>query len=151
GSCASTRARSSRSATSSQPTRQSSAARLEGVCSFVSREGQNGLLLFESRPTKLDSANIEDDLSPVPGRTAARRDLVGGRRRRMATTLVNASKHEGVMVLELNAPPANTYSYDMMRELDAHVLEARMDQGVPVLVVSGARHGGKAEFFCAGA
>src|SRR5438067_2128051 len=69
----------------------------------------------------------------------------------MATTLVNASKHEGVMVLELNAPPANTYSYDMMRELDAHVLEARMDPGVHVLVVSGARHGGKAEFFCASA
>ncbi len=25
----------------------------------------------------------------------------------MTTTLVNASKHDGVMVLELNAPPAN--------------------------------------------
>jgi len=29
--------------------------------------------------------------------------------------LVIATKAEGVMVLELNAPPANTYSYEMMR------------------------------------
>ena len=43
----------------------------------------------------------------------------------MTMPLVNASKHDGVMVLELNAPPANTYSYEMMRELDAQVLEAR--------------------------
>src|SRR3954463_916042 len=62
-------------------------------------------------------------------------------------TLVNATKQEGVMVLELNAPPANTYSYDMMRELDAHVLEARMDAGIHVIVVTGAGE----KFFCAGA
>src|ERR1051325_5013520 len=62
-------------------------------------------------------------------------------------TLVNASKQEGVLVLELNAPPANTYSYDMMRELDAHVLEARMDAGIHVIVVTGAGE----KFFCAGA
>src|SRR2546430_15883604 len=69
----------------------------------------------------------------------------------MTTPLVNETRNESVMVLELNAPPANTYSYDMMRELDAHVLEARMDAAVHVLVLTGARHGGKAEFFCAGA
>src|SRR5919206_4383028 len=68
----------------------------------------------------------------------------------MTTTLVNASKQEGVMVLELSNPPANTYSYEMMRELDAHVLDARMDGAVHVIVVTGARHG-KTEFFCAGA
>jgi len=66
------------------------------------------------------------------------------------TQLVNASKHEGVKVLELNAPPANTYSYEMMRELDAHILDARMDAGVHVIVLTGARQG-KTEFFCAGA
>jgi hypothetical protein len=32
---------------------------------------------------------------------------------------VNASKNEGVMVLELRNPPANTYSYDMMRAFPA--------------------------------
>jgi enoyl-CoA hydratase len=65
-------------------------------------------------------------------------------------TLVNPSKQEGVMVLELNAPPANTYSYEMMRELDAQILDARMDAAVHAIVITGARHG-KTEFFCAGA
>jgi enoyl-CoA hydratase/carnithine racemase len=65
----------------------------------------------------------------------------------MTTALVNASKHEGVMVLELTNPPANTYSYEMMRQLDAHVLDARFDAGVHVLLITGAGE----KFFCAGA
>lgn len=51
------------------------------------------------------------------------------------------------MVLELSSPPANTYSYDMMRELDAHVLDARFDPGVHVIMITGAGE----KFFCAGA
>ena len=39
-------------------------------------------------------------------------------------------------VLELNEPPANTYSYEMMRELDAAVLDARMDADVHVIVLT---------------
>jgi enoyl-CoA hydratase len=54
---------------------------------------------------------------------------------------------DGVAVLTLTAPPANTYSYDMMRELDAHVLDARMNDAVHVLVLRGAGE----KFFCAGA
>ena len=73
--------------------------------------------------------------------------LRGARKRGMTTTLVKASKHEGVVVLELNAPPANTYSYEMMRELDARVLEARFDPAVHVLLLTGAGE----KFFCAGA
>ena len=73
----------------------------------------------------------------------------------MTTPLVNASKHDGVMVLELRNPPANTYSYDMMRELDAHILDARMDESVHVLMLTGAPPAAGAkkptEFFCAGA
>ena len=76
----------------------------------------------------------------------------------MTTPLVNASRHDGVMVLELSNPPANTYSYEMMRELDAHVLDARMDSQVHVIAVTGARPLAAAEgkkqapeFFCAGA
>jgi len=65
----------------------------------------------------------------------------------MTTPLVSASKHEGVMVLELRNPPANTYSYEMMRELDAHILDARMDESVHVLMLTGAGE----KFFCAGA
>jgi enoyl-CoA hydratase len=76
----------------------------------------------------------------------------------MTTSLVNASKHDGVMILELRNPPANTYSYEMMRELDAHVLDARMDESIHVIAITGARpvaaQAGKKlapEFFCAGA
>ena len=55
----------------------------------------------------------------------------------MTNPLVNASKREGVMVLELSNPPANTYSYEMMKEFDAHVLDARFDPSVHVLVITG--------------
>ncbi len=65
----------------------------------------------------------------------------------MTTPLVNSSKHDGVMVLELRNPPANTYSYEMMRELDAQILEARFDANVHVILVTGAGE----KFFCAGA
>jgi enoyl-CoA hydratase/carnithine racemase len=53
----------------------------------------------------------------------------------------------GVATLTLRDPPANTYSYEMMQELDAAVLRARMDEAVHVIVVRG--DGDK--FFCAGA
>jgi enoyl-CoA hydratase/carnithine racemase len=62
-------------------------------------------------------------------------------------SLVNASKHEGIALLELNAPPANTYSYEMMKQLDAHVLDARFDESVHVIMITGAGE----KFFCAGA
>jgi enoyl-CoA hydratase/carnithine racemase len=62
-------------------------------------------------------------------------------------TLVNTKAAEGVAILELSHPPANTYSYEMMRELDEAVLRARMDDDVHVLVLRG--QGDK--FFCAGA
>ena len=54
---------------------------------------------------------------------------------------------DGVATIELNDPPANTYSYEMMREIDAAVLDARMDRAVHVIVVRGAGD----KFFCAGA
>ena len=54
---------------------------------------------------------------------------------------------DGVAVLTLNDPPANTYSYEMMQELDACVLRARMDESVQVIVITGAGE----KFFCAGA
>ncbi|HEY4882328.1 MAG TPA: enoyl-CoA hydratase/isomerase family protein [Myxococcales bacterium] len=73
----------------------------------------------------------------------------------MTTPLVNTTKQDGVMVLELRNPPANTYSYEMMRELDAHILDARMDESVNVLMLTGApppRDSKRpTEFFCAGA
>ena len=60
---------------------------------------------------------------------------------------VKFSVDGGVATLTLSDPPANTYSYEMMQELDAAILRARMDDDVHVLVVRG--EGDK--FFCAGA
>jgi len=65
----------------------------------------------------------------------------------MAETLVSCRTEDGVMVIELDAPPANTYSYEMMQQLDAAILAARMDDSVHVLVLRGAGD----TFFSAGA
>src|SRR6476619_3693311 len=54
---------------------------------------------------------------------------------------------DGICLIELNDPPANTYSYEMMQEIDAAVLEARMAADVHVIVLRGAGE----KFFCAGA
>jgi enoyl-CoA hydratase/carnithine racemase len=54
---------------------------------------------------------------------------------------------DAVATIELTDPPANTYSYEMMLELDTAILQARMDQGVHVIVLRGAGE----KFFCAGA
>src|SRR5918996_5277316 len=54
---------------------------------------------------------------------------------------------DGVAVLTLTDPPANTYSYEMMQELDACILKTRMDESVQVIVITGAGE----KFFCAGA
>jgi enoyl-CoA hydratase/carnithine racemase len=63
------------------------------------------------------------------------------------TRLVDYRVEDGVAVLELNDPPANTYTYEMMRQLDSAILEARMDDTAHVIVLRG--HGEK--FFSAGA
>lgn len=61
--------------------------------------------------------------------------------------LVNYQTDKGVAVLTLNDPPVNAYSYEMLKELDAAILEARFDNDVHVIVITG--HGEK--FFSAGA
>ena len=44
-----------------------------------------------------------------------------------ATQRVRSEVQNGVAVLTLCDPPANTYSYEMMRELDDAILQARFD------------------------
>src|SRR5213082_2712539 len=61
--------------------------------------------------------------------------------------LVQYRAQDGVAILTLNDPPANTYSYEMMRELDRSILAARMDESVQVIVITGRGE----KFFCAGA
>jgi enoyl-CoA hydratase/carnithine racemase len=72
----------------------------------------------------------------------------------MATTtatetkiLVNYRVQDGIAVIELNDPPANTYTYEMNRQLDECILKARMDNDVYVLLLTGAGD----KFFSAGA
>jgi enoyl-CoA hydratase/carnithine racemase len=62
-------------------------------------------------------------------------------------TLVQYQARDGVAYITLDDPPANTYTYQMMRQLDEAVLRARFANDVYVLVLQG--NGDK--FFCAGA
>ena len=61
--------------------------------------------------------------------------------------LVDYRVDNGVAVIELNDPPANTYTYEMNKELDSAILEARMDDSAHVIVMRGSGD----KFFSAGA
>jgi len=61
--------------------------------------------------------------------------------------LINYRTDAGIAVIELNDPPANTYTYEMNRQLDEAILRARMANDVYVIVLTGAGD----KFFCAGA
>ncbi len=61
--------------------------------------------------------------------------------------LIQYRADAGVAVLTMDDPPANTYTYEMMRQLDEAILKARMDNDVYVLVLTGAGD----KFFSAGA
>lgn len=64
-----------------------------------------------------------------------------------AKKLVRVEKENGVAVLTLDDPPANTYTHEMMKQLDAAIVDARFDPEVQIIVVTGAGE----KFFCAGA
>jgi enoyl-CoA hydratase/carnithine racemase len=61
--------------------------------------------------------------------------------------LADISVHDGVATITLTNAPANAYSYEMMRDLDALILGERMNDAVHVIVITGAGD----RFFCAGA
>jgi enoyl-CoA hydratase len=65
----------------------------------------------------------------------------------MSAPKLRTSSADGICTITLDDPPANTYSYEMMQEIDAAVLQARMDANVHVIVITGAGE----KFFCAGA
>src|SRR5438067_3510144 len=65
----------------------------------------------------------------------------------MPGSLIDYRVERGVAIFELNDPPANTYTYEMNRELDECILRARMDDEVYVIVLRGAGD----KFFSAGA
>src|ERR671911_1017469 len=63
------------------------------------------------------------------------------------TSKLDYEAHDGIATITLNDPPANTYSYEMMQQLDRAILDARMDDSVQVIVITGKGE----KFFCAGA
>jgi enoyl-CoA hydratase len=72
----------------------------------------------------------------------------------MATTtlveqkqLVKYENDGGLGIIQMDDPPANTYTYEMMQQLDTAILRARMDENVHVIVLRGAGD----KFFSAGA
>jgi enoyl-CoA hydratase len=62
-------------------------------------------------------------------------------------TLVHYEVRDGVAWLRLDDPPVNTYTHEMMRQLDEAILKARFDVGVHVIVITGEGE----KMFCAGA
>src|SRR5436305_14558060 len=65
----------------------------------------------------------------------------------LSGNLIDYRVEKGVAIFELNDPPANTYTYEMNRELDECILRARMDDDVHVILLRGAGE----KFFSAGA
>lgn len=61
--------------------------------------------------------------------------------------LIHYRVEKGLAVIEMDDPPANTYTYAMMRQLDEAILQARMDDDVHVIILRGAGE----KFFSAGA
>jgi enoyl-CoA hydratase len=68
-------------------------------------------------------------------------------REAMENRLVNYTVEDGIAVIELHDPPANTYTHEMMRDFDDAILESRLDEDVQAIVIRGAGE----KFFCAGA
>ena len=62
-------------------------------------------------------------------------------------TLVDYATDKGVALLTLTDPPVNAFTHEMFKELDACIIEARFDDDVHVVVITG--HGDK--YFSAGA
>src|ERR1043166_6449790 len=67
--------------------------------------------------------------------------------RQQEQKLVDYRAEDGIAFIELDNPPANTYTYDLMQQLDQAIVQARFDDEVYVVVLSG--HGER--FFSAGA
>src|SRR5579863_10543777 len=61
--------------------------------------------------------------------------------------VINYWKDGHIAFVEMDDPPANTYTHEMMRQLDEAILDARFDPDVEVIVLTGKGE----KFFSAGA
>lgn len=75
------------------------------------------------------------------------KQTVETREKESPARLVEYRVEDGIAILEMNDPPANTYTYEMMRELDESILKARFDEAVHLLILRGKGE----KFFSAGA
>src|SRR6202046_786116 len=60
--------------------------------------------------------------------------------------LIHYGVEGGVAIIEMDDPPANTYTYEMMQQIDSAILQARMDENAHVIVLRGKGE----KFFSAG-
>ncbi|MCH6546448.1 MAG: enoyl-CoA hydratase/isomerase family protein [Deltaproteobacteria bacterium] len=60
---------------------------------------------------------------------------------------IEQKKEGGILTLEINSPPVNSYTHEMLRQLDDCIVQARFDETTHVIVLTG--NGEK--FFSAGA
>ena len=60
---------------------------------------------------------------------------------------IEQKKEGGILTLEINSPPVNSYTHEMLRQLDDCIVQARFDETTHVIVLTG--NGQK--FFSAGA
>jgi enoyl-CoA hydratase/carnithine racemase len=65
----------------------------------------------------------------------------------MADKLIEYEVKNGVGIITMVDPPANTYTHEMMAQMDQAIVEARFDESVHVIVLTGAGE----KFFSAGA
>ena len=61
--------------------------------------------------------------------------------------VINYRASDGIAIIEIDDPPANTYTYAMNRQLDEAILKARFDDAAHVIVLRGKGD----KFFSAGA
>ena len=61
--------------------------------------------------------------------------------------LIEYRAENGLAILEFNNPPANAYTLESLKELDAAIIKARFDSSIQVMVLRGAGD----KFFSAGA
>ena len=60
---------------------------------------------------------------------------------------IEQKKEGGILTLEINSPPVNSYTHEMLRQLDDCIVQARFDETTHVIVLTGKGE----KFFSAGA
>src|SRR5206468_4336423 len=84
---------------------------------------------------------------PADARITARTDGFIHPFKERAMALAEYRAEGGIATITLNNAPANLYTHEMMLDLDKAILQARFDDSVHAIVLTGMGE----KFFCAGA